>query len=180
MNKRLMILLAVLGAVVLIVGAFQAWYYLSGGGGSAGSPQELAQEALNGATVEERSEAAVALADHQYAALEEMRRVLQESDTPAVKATCIEGLGAIQDVDSVDTMLQLLDDPSPVVSGTAAAVATGIIRGPNSEVKFKVDTPEAEKKQFAKELRDEWDEARDSPRMNLYRRRLQEGRENET
>ncbi len=170
MNKRLKILLAVLGGVALCTVVFQAWYFgYLGSGGSPGSPDELAQQALSGPTVAEKAKAAVRLADCGPDALDELRRVLKESDTPAVRAACIQGLGAIEDYDSVDMLLDLMEDESPIVRGSAGAAVSNMLLGARATVQFKADGPEEERKQAIKVFREEWGKLRGSPLLHRYR-----------
>jgi HEAT repeat protein len=177
-STRLKVLLAVLGAVVLCVGAFQAYFYLGGGEGSA-SPEQLAQEALSGSTVEDRAKAAVGLENCGYKAHEELRRVLQESDTAEVRAACIRGLGAIEDYDSMELMMDLLEDESLIVRGTAgSAVTSMLVMASGVQTRFKADGTEEERRQAAETLREEWEQLRESPLLNRYRRKLQKDREN--
>jgi hypothetical protein len=176
-SKRLKILLAVLGVVVLCAGVYYCLRLF--GGGAEASPEELARQALNGATTADKVEAAVRLGDCGPEAVDELRRVLQDSNVPGVRAACIEGLGRNEDYESVDAMLGLLEDESVTVRSTAGAVASNLIPGPKVDPPFKADGPEAERKKAIEELKSNWEEYRDSPLLNRHKRELQKGQENE-
>jgi HEAT repeat protein len=176
---RLKGLLAALGVVILVVALVHGWFYLSGGTRSA-SPEKLAQQALSEPTVEEKTRAALRLGECGYEARDQLRQVLQQSDTPEVRAACIQGLGAIKDYDSVDLLMDALEDESLIVRGRAGSVLTKMISGAGETWSFKASAPEGERKKAIEILRDHWEQLRDSPLLNQYRRRLQEGRDHET
>jgi HEAT repeat protein len=172
----LKLLLAALGGVVLLVAAVHALYYLGGWTWSA-SPAKLAEQALNKPTVEERTRAAVRLGDCGYEAREELRRVLQQSDTPEVRAACIQAIGAIEDYDSMDLLLEALEDEAIVVRGSAGSAVSKMVMGHDLRFSFKANAPEQERKKAVATLRAYWEQLRGSPLLNRYRR-LQERRGN--
>jgi HEAT repeat protein len=174
-SKSLRILLVVLGVVILLVGSVHAWFYL-GGWVWPPSPEKLAEQALNGATVVERAEAAILLADCGYTAVEQLRRVLRESDTPEVRAACINGLGLVRDYESMDLFVELLEDESLVVRSSAGSVVPGMITGHVPKFTYLADDPVETRQKAIESLRQAWEELRDSPLLNRYKRLLQEMR----
>jgi len=178
-DMRKKMLLAILGVVMLVVGAVHGWYYLGGLGWSA-SPEQLAEQALQGSTVKEKTKAAVRLGDCGSEARDDLRRVYQESDLPEVRAACIQGLGAMEDYDSMDLLLEAMNDKSLLVRGRAGSVVNKMIMGPDVRTPFRASDPEEDRKKAIESLRKYWEELRGSPLLNQRRRKLQEGRENET
>jgi len=102
-----------------------------GCGGPSG--EQLFETALNGADAGEREAAAVKLArytEQQLLATSEgeaadfltaspdvprLRRLLEESDTPEVRAAAVAGLGEVRDIDSLPQMLDLMASESTVI-----------------------------------------------------------------
>lgn len=174
-SKRLKILLKFLGVVILIVGSVHAWYYLGGWKWPA-SPEKLAGKALNGPTVAERATAAVGLSGCGYRAVEQLRRVLRESDTAVVRAACIEGLGAIQDYESMDLFIELLQDESVVVRGTAGPVVSKMVMVQDPRHVYRASDSNEERQGAVESLTQSWEELRGSPLLNRYKRLLEESR----
>lgn len=171
---RLRILLAVFGAVVLIVGSFHLWYYVSWVWPA--SPDQLADRALNGDSPEERGKAAVRLAECGYQGVEQMRRVLNESNDPAVRATCIEGLGSIWDYESMDLFVELLEDESRAVRGAAGTAVTVMVMGHDPRFRFRADDPDDKRQQAIDSLTTRWEDLNGSPILKRHIRILEQQR----
>lgn len=92
------------------------------------TPEELAQIALNGeASDTERQKAALELGQVGKGNEQLLQQVLVESQTPEVKAAAIEAIGELKHWESMPKLLDALDDPSPLVRGRAAAIATSML-----------------------------------------------------
>jgi hypothetical protein len=166
-KSRLKRLLVVLGIVVVVVGAVHCWFYLGHWRWPA-SPKALARRALSGATVEQRTAAAVRLADCGVRAREELRQVFRESDTPEVRAACIHGLGAIEDYDSMDMLLDELGSESLIVRGAAGVAVSRMVMGHDLERPFRANDPEEDRAKAIEALRQYWEELRGSPLLKRY------------
>ena len=119
----------------------------------------------------------MALSECGYGARDEMLRVLKESGAPEVRAACVQGLGSIEDLDSVDLMLDLLGDESLLVRSSAGAAVTSIFGRMGGNTQFDASASSEVRIQAVEQFRSEWEELRDSPLLNRYRRELQKGRE---
>jgi hypothetical protein len=133
MLRAVLILIAV---ILLLVTAY-VYYTVFWGGERLRSPEELAQTVLGNGSDEEKTRAALALADwakfdrppaKREAAREQMRRVFRESRNPDVRAAMVQALGELRDLDSVPELLKIVKNPaeSERMRG-AAAVAIGDI-----------------------------------------------------
>jgi len=160
-------LLIILGVVILVVGGVQCWYYLGHWLWRA-SPEELAERALKGATVAEKTKAAVRLGDCGFEAREELRQVFRETDRPEVRAACILGMGAIEDYDSMDVLLEALESESLVVRGRAGVVVSKMVMGHDVRFSFEANAPEEERKKAVESLRKYWEDVKDSPLLNRH------------
>jgi HEAT repeat protein len=133
--------------VVALTGVVLA--FVSGSRG-LGSPDALAERALNAATVEERQRAALDLGRIGPSGQEALRRVLAESKTPEVKAAAIQGLLDQQDYSSLPVFLALLDDPSPLVRGRAGVAVTQLL-GRNFQ--FLAEDPPARRAEAVEKMK---------------------------
>jgi hypothetical protein len=174
-SKRAKALLAMLGVVILLVVGVHCWYYLGHWRWPA-SPEKLAQQALNGATVDEKIRASLRLADCGYKAQEQLRQVFRESDIPEVRAACIRGMGAIYDYDSMDMLLEALEDKSLVVRGSAGVVVSKMVMGHDVRFTFSAAAPEEDRKKAIKSLHESWEDWRDSPLYYRFLRVLERRR----
>jgi hypothetical protein len=111
------------------------------GGARTASPQALARNALEAAGTDERELAAVELArvannsqlpaSVRAEATQHLRAVLTESQSPPVRAACIQGLASRWDYDSMPAPVDALDDPSDLVrTGAAVAFRADALRRP--------------------------------------------------
>jgi hypothetical protein len=163
-------LLPALGAVVLVVAVFYAWYYLPRG--ERASADELKAQALTAATPEERQAAAAQLSDWGTPAAPQMREVLQSTDLPAVKAIMVQALGNQFDYDSMDLLLAGLDDPAlEVRQRSGHAVRTMLGRS----TPYDADAPTAARAKAIALMRKDWEELKGSPLLTDFKERLQRG-----
>jgi HEAT repeat protein len=146
MSKWLLIVAAVL--LVLTVGVY-GFLYL--GDSRSSALAALEKQALSASTPELKEQAALALADRGKEAVEAMRRVLSQSDLPAVRAVMIQALGAAYDFDSMPKLIEGLDDPAPGVRAKAGVAVSKILgmefvnegsEGPLRKINFADDPAE--------------------------------------
>ena len=154
--------------VAIAVGAvvFFAVGWLFGG---PDSPETLADKALHAPTEQEQEDAAVALRyceEPDSAAC--LRAVLQQSEVPAVRAACIQGLRVRQDYGSVELLFEALEDPSPLVSGRAAATLTQLLGRDHS---FRSTDSREKRDQTIRAMRQSWEDIQNSPMVEEYRQR---------
>jgi hypothetical protein len=159
-----------LAAVVLLVGAFYAWYYLPRS--SRPSPDTLRQQALTAATPTERQAAAAQLADWGEEAKPQMREVLSATDQPEVRALMIQTLGGMFDYESMELLLQGLDDESLEVrqrSGYAVRTMLG------AALPYDAQAPAEERAKAVAWMRNDWEQLKASPRLKDFQERLRRG-----
>ncbi len=139
------------------------------------TPAELAEVALNGPTPTERAKAAVQLADYGDEALEQLRRVLQESAEPDVQSACVEGLGKLWDYDSMDVFLDILEKGPMKVRGRAAVIVS---RMTGRNRRYRVGASLMERQRWVRYMHEDWEEIRNSAHFDDLKRRLRESHEN--
>lgn len=118
---------------------------IAGCGPRPPSDEELMQRALTAADAVERERAAVMLAGRARAALEatpadrragfldespavaRMRTLLDESGTPAVQAAAATGLASLRDIDSLPTLLDLMNSAHAIVRLRSAAAVSSLL-----------------------------------------------------
>jgi hypothetical protein len=159
-----MITAGILLAVLVVV---YAWMYWPSSSGTA-SPEELAEVALNSSDQQEQVTAAKELSDLGEPAIEQLRRVLAESDIPGVRAAVITGLANQRDYDSMPKLLDALEDPSLLVRSRAGATVRRML--PTDHGFGAADPPER-RAEVVKRLRAEWERFRESPLMKKWRER---------
>jgi len=168
MNKGL--IYAVGGSAVLLA-VIYGWMWL-GGGGSAASPEELARQALEAATAEEQEQAAVRLAAlPQSEARSHLRDVLRQSKVAGVRAACLQGLGASHDYQSMDLLLEALEDESPLVRGRAGVAVTRMI---GRDYHFRANGSEESRAKAVKGIRTCWEEMKKSKLLESFKQELQQ------
>ena len=126
----------------------------------ASTPEQLAEQALSGDNPVIQQQAAATLAHPQFAAVPQLRQVLKEARHPDVRAAAAQGLGDVQDFQSVPELLRLCDDPSPLVRGRAGAAVTNII---GMDFFFKAEDPPKERAAAIESMRRAYDQMRRSP-----------------
>jgi HEAT repeat protein len=152
-NLAFLIILLLTGAGAL------AWVYWPRSQ-SAKTPEQLAQQALTGDNPIAQQLAAAQLSNHRQAAAPQLRQVLKQASNPDVRAAAAQGLGDVQDFQSVPELLRLCDDPSPLVRGRAGAAVTNII---GMDFFFKADDPPEKRKAIVESMRRAYDQMRRYP-----------------
>jgi hypothetical protein len=165
-NRGLWITLAVLGGIAAVI---YGGKYLSR---KPPAPSQLADMALNSELPDQRQHAAVMLADSGPAGVPHIREVFRRSEASDVKVACIEGIAQNWDYDSMDLLLDALDDPSPVVRGRAASA---VMRMVGRNRRFRAEGPEAERKMLAQYMREDWEAMRRHPRLEDLKQLMREG-----
>jgi hypothetical protein len=132
-------------------------------GGPEESPEQLADLALTAPSADAQEQAAARLqaaagrpplrTGKRNPAQPYLGRVLQESRNPAVRAQCMQGLAMIWDYEHVPTMLEALDDDSPVVRAGAGAAIQALLAW---DLGFKPNDPPAERKAAVARIQDAW------------------------
>ncbi len=159
-------LLPALGGVVLIAAIFYAWYLTPRE--TRASPDDLKTRALSAATPAEREAAAGQLSAAGATAAPQMREVLSLTDLPSVKAIMIQSLGNLYDYDSMDLLLNALDDPSLEVrqhSGNAVRAMLG------RTIPYDAQASTAERAKAIAFMRKDWEQLRDSPLLSEFKER---------
>lgn len=162
------ILLPALAAAILLVAGVYSCRYIKWD--QRRSPDELMDAALHGDSPEERELAAAELTEYGEDAKQDMRDLLAKSSDPAVKATCIHGLGLIYDYDSIDIMLDGLEDESSVIRGRSAVAVRRLI---GRSFHFDPDMSAAERSKRVQQIRKEWEDIRDSGLIEQFKERMQ-------
>lgn len=165
MQRSLWIVLGVSVGVALVV---LAWWFFTRP--RVLSPEELAEIALTADSPQERERAAAQLLRHGDEALEELRRVFAESDTPEVRAICVQALAALRDYDSMNKMLDAMADPSAVVRSRAGRAVMQLL-GANYE--FDAEAAPEVRQETINYFRDMWEEYKDSEGFRAYVERMQ-------
>ncbi len=122
------------------------------------SAAALARLAVEAKTPIERQKAAVTLADAGPEALDHLRRLSHESRDPMVRATCAQALANHGDYQSMDLLIELLQDDSPgnegkLVRMRAAAALSQFLR---QDLHFPAGGPPEERRQAVARIRKLW------------------------
>jgi HEAT repeat protein len=145
--------------ILLLTGAGAlAWVYWPRSERAA-TPEQLVEQALTGDTPLIQQQAATALVAHQHATAPQLRQVLKEARHPDVRAAAAQGLGDVQDFQSVPELLRLCDDPAPLVRGRAGAAVTSII---GMDFFFKAEDPPDQRKAAIESMRRAYEQMRRS------------------
>lgn len=164
MRHGLWIALAVVAGLAVVV---FAWRYFSRDRLLA--PAELADIALTAEDPQRRGGAAAQLIRHGEAAREELRRVLAESDNDDVKSACIQALAAIHDYDSMNNILDALEDPSPLVRARAGQTVDQLL---GATYGFSYDAPQDVRQRQIEFLRKEWQSLKESEGFEHFVERM--------
>ena len=127
---------------------------------SRATPEQLVEQALSGDNPVAQSMATMQLAEPQHNAAPQLRQVLREASHPDVRAAAAQGLGDVQDFQSVPELLRLCDDPSPLVRGRAGAAVTNII---GMDFFFKADDPPKQRKAVIEAMQRAYEQMRRQP-----------------
>jgi len=160
------ILIAVGILLLLIVTVGGIWFF-------AGSREPTADEwletALTGQDLQEREAAAVALSDLNPPALPQLRQLLEETSDPTVKSATIGALGRHYDFDSMEAIIDAMEDESSVVRGRAAAVVARFL---GRDRRFRADGPETDRARIIKYSREDWEMVKASPHFEGFKRKI--------
>lgn len=157
--QRQNLLLCIAGVLLLVAVVFYGWRWLSSP--SKPSAEKLAGVALSGAP-EERQEAALMLIALDDTALPLMRRVLQQSKAPEVRAAMIQGLIQQYDYGSMPAILDALDDESLLVRTRAAPAVLNLLC---FGVSYAPNDPPEKRREVVKACRQRWETMLKSPRL---------------
>ena len=168
MNKQL--LMTTLLVLLLAAAAVYGWRWLSGGGDS---PAELAERALTASTADAQEQAVAMLAQVGQPATPYLRDVLSESQTPQVRAICLQALGGRHDYESMPQILAALEDESPLVRGRASVAASRLL---GRNYGWRADMPAENRAYLIARMQQEWDELRDSQLLQEFQSTIQDGK----
>ncbi len=133
------------------------------------SPQELAQTALEADSADERETAVAQLSGLGRESTEHLQRVMIKSNSPAVRATAIQGLARQWDYDSMDAIIDALDDDNPLIRGRAGRAAERML---GLRFDFRYDAPVEERKVKIKLIRAAWRKMKTSEVFENWKQRL--------
>ena len=171
-SARLPLLATVFGVLLLVAIIFYGRRWISGG---PSSPETLAERALSAASETEREEATIELSRLGPQASPHLRKLLTESDSPQVRAVCIQSLGSAYDYESMPAILEALDDESQLVRGRAGVAASKML---GRDYGLRMGLPEAERERIVTLMRKEWEALDGSPLLEGFKETLMtEGQE---
>lgn len=159
-NTRLYGSIGLMVVLLLVSGAV----YLRGD--DAPSPEELAAQAISAVDSQQRNQAAAQLAvvaDRRE--LPRLRQVYQQSSDPAVRATVMQSMGRLYDYDSMDSLLEAMDDPSPLVRARANAA---VVRMIGLDGHFDANGPIEDRRRIIGFYRLQWESMRNSPGVHQF------------
>jgi len=162
-------LLIGLGVVVGIAVVVVAWWFFSRP--RMLSPEELAEIALRAESPQERERAAAQLLRHRGEALDELRRVFAQSDTPEVRAICVQALAALRDYDSMEEMLDAMEDPSAVVRSRASRAVMQLL---GAKYEFDAEAEPEIRQETIDYFRGMWEKYKDSEGFRESIERMQQ------
>ena len=143
--------------ILLLTGAGAlAWVYWPRSNRAA-TPEQLAEQALNGENLTVQTRAAAQLSTQ--GAAPQLRQIIAQTRNSEVRATAAQALGDLADFQSVPELLRLCDDPSPLVRGRAGAAVTNII---GMDFFFKADDPPEQRKAAIESMRRAYEQMRRS------------------
>ncbi len=106
------------------------------------SLDELTKIVLNGEDFEEKEKAIVEITSRGKEAIPHLRKIMVKGREPRIRGLAIMGLGNLKDRESLPVFLDLLDDPSSIVRGRAAAAFSHIM---NRHFPYQANGPNREK-----------------------------------
>ena len=163
--RRNLIIIACVLLVVTAVYFGRGWFFA----GRPLSPQELARTALQADSAAEREMAVARLSEFGEGATKHLKRVLAEGNSPAVRAIAIQGLARQWDYDSMDTVIDALDDDDPLVRGRAGRAVEKML-GMRFDLRY--DAPVEEREVKIKLVRAAWQEMKTSEVFENWKQRL--------
>jgi hypothetical protein len=133
------------------------------------SPQELAQTALEADSANEREMAVAQLSGLGRESTEHLQRVLAKGNSPSVRATAIQGLAKQWDYDSMDPIIDALNDDDPLVRGRAGRAVERML---GMQFGLRHDAPVEERKAKIKLVRTAWKQMKTSEVFENWKQRL--------
>ena len=127
---------------------------------------ELVDTAENAPEHAERERAAVELGNRGLKALPHLRALAQQSDSKAVRAAALYGLGMQWDFDSMDVLLNAMEDESPVVRSRAAGAVARML---SRDRRFQAHGPETDRARIVGFYRTDWEQLRNAPYFDTYK-----------
>ncbi len=164
MSKNFVI---VAGVLLVVAAAYFGWGGLFAERSS--SPQELAQTAIEADSADERETAVAQLSGLGRESTEHLQRVLAKGNSPAVRATAIQGLAKQWDYDSMDPIIDALNDDDPLVRGRAGRAVERML---GMQFGLRHDAPVEEREAKIKLVRTAWQEMKTSEVLENWKQRL--------
>lgn len=131
---------------------------------------ELVDTANNASERGERERAAVELGNRGPEALPHLRTLAQQSDSDEVRAAALYGLGMQWDFDSMDVLLNAMEDESPVVRSRAAGAVARML---SRDRRFQAHGPETDRAMIVGFYRTDWEQLREAPYFEEYQTEVQ-------
>ncbi len=165
-SARLPLLATVFGVLLLVAIIYYGRRLMSGG---RPSPETLTERALSAASETEKEEATIELSRLGPKASPHLRKLLAESDSPQVRAVCIQSLGSVYDYESMPAILEALDDESRLVRGRAEVAASKML---GRDYGLRRDLSEDERARIVTLMRTEWEALDGSPLLEAFKKTL--------
>lgn len=157
------------GALALV--AIYGWPYLF-----EPSIDSLVNTALNASSPSDQLAATRKLCQKGAPALEGLRRVTAESNNEDVVAACLSGVSLLMDYESMDQILNRLDDSSLVVRSAAAKAATKLL---GRDHHFPVRGLPEEQQRVKNEIVKDWESYNGSKLFEFNKKRIENSFESE-
>ena len=166
-NVRTISLVAIAG--ILLLGVI--WRYSSAGADPSAATRVLAQED----DLVRAQQRVLALTRAGRDSLPELRQMLADATEPAIRAVCLQGLGDLYDYESLEAIIDGLEDPDVEVRTRAKAQVERMI---GYRIGYDPDAPAAKRKELADFYRQEWARIKGSPLIKNFEARMVERLEN--
>jgi hypothetical protein len=89
-----------------------------------------------------------------------MRRVLKQSDSPAVRALMIQGLANIYDYDSMDLFLTAMNDESSIIRDRSYAAVSAML---GKKFPLDANASEPDRRRMVETIRKDWENFKTTP-----------------
>ena len=141
---------------------------IAGCGGQI-SPDALAETALNESLpIPEREKAVLALTYQGKQVLPQIRKIVAESKTPAIRAAAIPFLGSCRDFRSGPLLLAACEDPDIMVRSRAAGAMMPLL---SASYHFRADDPAPKRQAVVRAMKKSYEDLLRSPDV---KKRLEE------
>lgn len=139
------------------------------------SPDDLARQALEAPDASDQEAAATRLSELGKDAQEQLQRVLAKSQSPGVRATCLQALADQWDYDSMPAFFKALDDDSPLVRGRAVvAVEKMLSTDLRRNFNYRYNDPSERRASAVEHLQQYWEKTRNTPLMQKWIKKQRE------